>query len=219
MLQTASTFIKRYSWLLAAAVLLACSGSRQRLPYYNTPDFTPLWPQGSAEIKQQVTHRLRSFSLLDQDSNLVTEKTLTGKIHIANFIFTTCSGICPVMTSHFRELQDTLAGDTSVLLLSYSVTPWIDSVPKLKKYAQKFGVDAKQWRLLTGSTAAIYDRARKDYFAEEDLGFQKDSTEFLHTEHFILVDKAQHIRGIYNGTLQLEVERLIADINLLKSED
>ncbi len=214
-----STFVK-YSLVLGLVVMMAgCSSRQQYLPYYNTPDFTPIWPANRSAIDQQVTHRLGDFALVDQDGTKITRQTLAGKIHVADFIFTTCSGICPVMTNRFKKLQDTLAGDPNVILLSYSVTPWIDSVPRLKEFAEKFGANSKYWHLLTGPKAMIYDRARKDYFAEENLGFQKDSTEFLHTEHFILVDKEQRIRGIYNGTLQLELERLITDIKLLETEE
>jgi len=102
--------------------------------------------------------------------------------------------------------------------LSYSVTPWIDSTQKLKKYAEFYNIIPGKWHLLTGDKSKIYELARKSYFAEEEIGFTKDSTEFLHTEHFVLVDASGRIRGIYNGTLSLETERLIGDIRKLQSE-
>ena len=88
-----------------------------------------------------------------------------------------------------------------------------------REYAAKNGIDNPRWHLLTGSKATIYDLARRSYFAEEEPGFTKDSTEFLHTEHFLLVDKNKRIRGIYNGTLQTEIQQLIEDIRVLRRED
>jgi len=108
--------------------------------------------------------------------------------------------------------------DSSVVILSYSVTPWIDTPEKLKDFKSRKQIDKQNWHFLTGNKGSIYKLARQSYFAEESLGFSKDSTEFLHTEHFILVDPTGRIRGIYNGTLQLEAEQLIKDIGVLKKE-
>jgi protein SCO1/2 len=122
------------------------------------------------------------------------------------------------MTIQFESIQKAFEQDQEVVLLSYSVTPWIDSTEKLKKYAEFYKVVPGKWHLLRGNKTEIYELARKSYFAEEEIGFTKDSTEFLHTEHFVLVDKTGRIRGIYNGTLALETERLIADIRILRQE-
>lgn len=122
------------------------------------------------------------------------------------------------MTSHMKKISDTYSADSSVVLLSYSVTPWIDDVARLKEYAALNEINSVQWHLLTGKKSDIYQLARQSYFAEEAIGFTKDSTEFLHTEHFILVDPSLRIRGIYNGTLELEIEQLIKDIRTLKEE-
>jgi protein SCO1 len=188
------------------------------LPYYNTPEFDPIFISDVAEVTSKVTHQIDNFSLTDQDGKSVTEKDIEGKIHVANFIFTSCSSICPKMTNHMKKVSDAFHGASDVILLSYSVTPWIDSVEMLNTYANEKKIDSKNWHLLTGSRAQIYTLARQSYFAEEDLGFTRDSTEFLHTEHFLLVDKTKRIRGIYNGTLQLEIEQLIKDIDELKKE-
>ena len=115
-------------------------------------------------------------------------------------------------------VNDSFKNDDSIVYLSYSVTPWIDKPSVLKKFKTNYGISNKNWHFLTGSKAEIYNLARQSYFAEEDIGFSKDSTEFLHTEHFILVDKTKRIRGIYNGTLQLEMEQLIKDIKTLKQD-
>lgn len=187
------------------------------LPYYNTPDFTPLF-LNPGEAEKTITHRISDFRFTDQDGKQVTQQTVNGKVHVAAFFFTACGSICPKMITQLKRVQDAFVGDSSVVLLSYSVTPWLDSVPVLQRYAQKHQVNAAQWHLLTGYKSAIYELARKSYFAEEEIGFTKDSTEFLHTEHFILVDRTSRIRGIYNGTLPLETDQLIKDIRQLEGE-
>jgi len=187
------------------------------LPYYNTPDFTPLFLTRQ-EALRSVDHRISSFSFTDQHGEKITDKTVRGKIHIANFLFTSCSSICPVMTRHLKTIEEEFGEDTSVVMLSFSVTPWIDSVPRLQQFARKYSIESPEWHLLTGSSKEIYGLARYAYFAEEDLGFTKDSSDFLHTEHVLLVDDTGRIRGIYNGTLQLDMIQLAADIKSLQYE-
>jgi len=202
-------------------LVLACSGSQSAnstLPYYNEPDFTPIFLADKADVPRRIIHIIRPFSFTDQHGRRITEQSIAGKIHVANFIFTSCGSICPVMTKHMKLVQDTFRHDAGVVLLSYSVTPWIDSVARLKTFALARGIDSPNWHLLTGSQGDIYTLARQSYFAEEDLGFTKDSTQFLHTEHVLLIDKTRRIRGIYNGTLQLEAEQLIKDIRQLMKE-
>lgn len=198
-----------------------CVSKREakHLPYYNTADFTPHWINNKETVAKEIGHRINRFSFSDQDSNYISDQTVLGKIHVANFFFTTCSSICPRMTLNLKALQKDFAQNNNVILLSYSVTPWIDSVPRLKKYADKYSIQTGKWHLLTGNTNDIYTLARQSYFAEEETGYSKDSSEFLHTEHFILVDKQGYIRGIYNGTLALETQRLKDDIYILLKED
>jgi protein SCO1/2 len=189
------------------------------LPYYNEPDFTPLFIKNKQAVHDSITHTIGDFSFLNQDSTLVTQQQIENKIHVANFIFTTCGSICPVMTKNMKIVNDTLANDPNIVFLSYSVTPWIDKPYKLKKYMARNEIVNTNWQFLTGNKADIYKLARQSYFAEEDIGFSKDSTEFLHTEHFILVDKSKRIRGIYNGTLALEMQQLVDDIKTLEAEE
>ncbi len=186
-----------------------------RLPYYNTADFTPVWKTGNAT---GPLHSIPAFSLTDQYNTVVDGNTLRGKIYIANFFFTSCGSICPVMTKNLLKVQRAFPADTGIAFLSHTVTPWIDSTARLRRYSDKYGMD-RRWHLVTGSKATIYQLARQAYFAEEAPGFYKDSTEFLHTEHVLLIDAGRHIRGVYNGTLELETDRLISDIRILKRED
>ncbi|MEZ0542099.1 SCO family protein [Fibrella arboris] len=189
----------------------------ESVPYYNSPDFTPLWPATSSEVAQKITHRIADFSFRNQANQLVTQETVAGKIHVASFFFTSCPTVCPKMTALLKAVQDTFQTEPKVALLSFSVTPWIDSVPRLQRYATSKGVVPGKWHLLTGNRSQIYALARQSYFAEEAIGFTKDSTEFLHTEHLLLVDQHRRIRGVYNGTQPLDIDKLIADIRALLS--
>ncbi|GAB3771299.1 SCO family protein [Spirosoma horti] len=200
-------------------MLIACRNETgPELPYYNTPDFSPIFVKSASELAEKIPHTISNFSFRDQNGVTISEKDIEGKIHVADFFFTSCGRICPLMTRHMKLVEKAFPDNKNVVLLSYSVTPWIDSIGRLKAYSRANNIQAKNWHLLTGSKSAIYQLARQSYFAEEELGFSKDSTEFLHTEHFLLVDKQKRIRGIYNGTLELEMQQLIADIRSLLQE-
>jgi protein SCO1/2 len=189
-----------------------------KLPYYNTPDFTPHFIQQPQQVTKEITHTISPFSFTNQHGETVTENTVKGKIHVANFMFTTCPSICPRMTLQMKRVAEAFETDTNVAILSYSVTPWIDNSEVLLNYQRNQKITKSNWFFLTGDKHEIYALARKSYFAEEGLGFTKDSAEFLHTEHFILVDETLRIRGIYNGTLELEANQLMDDIRSLKNE-
>ena len=205
---------KRYSILFSAAVILAAACKQQSsLPYYNTADFTPAWSDNN-----NSSHSIPAFSFTDQNNAVVSEKTFTDKIYIANFFFTSCGSICPRMMQNLLKVQKAFPADNRIGFISHTVTPWIDNVARLNKYAQRFGLD-NRWHLVTGDKAAIYTLARQSYFAEEEPGYTKDSTEFLHTEHILLIDEHKHIRGVYNGTLELEIDRMIDDIKQLLKEE
>ena len=186
------------------------------LPYYNEESFTPKWID-SKNNNLEAFHKIPDFSFLNQNGEKITQKTFENKIYVTDFFFTTCPGICPMMTKNMHLVQDAFKEDDEVLLLSHSVTPTIDSIPQLKKYAisKKIG---KNWHLVTGDKKEIYSLGRQSYFVENDLGETKSMDDFLHTENFILIDKNKHIRGIYNGLNKNSVKQLIADIKTLKKE-
>jgi len=208
----------RIAFLASVSLLVfACAEKKSSLPYYNTPDFTPQFISEN-EATENINHKIGDFSFSDQHSQLISQKEIEGKIHVANFFFTSCGFICPKMTNNMKLVEKEFKNDKDVDILSFTVTPWIDDVRKLNEYADLNEIKSTNWHLLTGNKASIYQLARQSYFAEEELGFTKDSTEFLHTEHFLLVDKTKRIRGIYNGTLELDVRQLIDDIKVLKRE-
>lgn len=188
--------------------MLACS-QEEKVPYYNTADLTPSWKNSDEK------HTIADFSFTNQNGTTVTNSTFEGKYYVASFFFTVCPGICPKINANMKTVADRYAENDMVKFISHSVTPYVDSVPKLKEYAEMHHINSSQWHLVTGGKAEIYKLARRSYFAEEEIGFNADSTEFLHTERFVLIDKNKQIRGVYNGTVALEMERLITDIDLL----
>lgn len=213
-------FLRAYLISCFLWVVFACSSSEVApvLPYYDSPDFEPQFFENTQKAEAKITHHLKSFSFLDQHGQPISDTLLRGKVHVANFFFSRCTNICPNMIKQMRMIESEFGQNTEVEILSFSVTPWLDSVSVLKKYAEKNKIKSKQWHLLTGNKNEIYTLARKSYFAEENLGFNKDNSQFLHTEHVVLVDRTLRIRGIYNGSLGLEMEQLAKDIKLLLAE-
>ena len=197
---------------------MGCSSDATQIPYYNTPDFTPIFLSDNQELKNTITHQISDFSFINQNNQIITNKEIEGKVHVANFMFTSCTSICPDMTGNMKLVEEAFFNDERVAVLSYSVTPWIDTPDKLLDYVKLNNIKTNNWHFLTGNKSDIYSLARESYFAEESIGFSKDSTDFLHTEYFILVDKNKRIRGVYNGTLMLESKQVVEDIKILLEE-
>jgi len=171
----------------------------------------------SQEIRHQKKyHTISNFSLTNQNGQTVTQDTYEGKIYVADFFFTTCQTICPIMTSNMLELQDKLANNPNVLLLSHTVMPEIDTVAQLKKYALQKKVNAAQWNLVTGSKQEIYDLARKQYLVAKEN--PDDPLGLVHTENFVLIDTQKRIRGFYDGTQTQEIDRILHDIGVLQNQ-
>ena len=162
-------------------------------------------------------HRIADFHLQNQNGEWVTQNWVENKIHVADFFFTTCPSICPIMTDNMKDLQIKLAEEDQVRLLSFSVTPDIDSVAQLKKYALEKGVDDRKWNLLTGDKKEIYALARQSYLVAKEDG-NGGPYDMIHTENFVLVDPMQRIRGYYDGTDDLAMEQLLIDLTILQKE-
>lgn len=162
-------------------------------------------------------HRVSDFSLTNQNGKTITQKDYDQKIVVVDFFFTTCPSICPIMTNNMGILQEKIKNQSQVKLLSFSVTPEIDSVAQLKKYAQKNGVLDAHWNLLTGDKKEIYALARKSYFVAKNGG-DGGPFDMIHTENFVLVDPDRRIRGYYDGTNEEEMKTLWKDLQVLKKE-
>jgi len=181
------------------------------LPYFNSADFTPQW--------NTPVHKIPPFSFLDQNGDTISNEIYEGHIYVANFFFTICPGICPKLTENMNVLQEVYENDDDIMLLSHTVMPWVDTVEELKKYSIRKEVNAKKWHLVTGDKTELYTHARNGYFADDDFTKTTNLDDFIHTENFILVDKKGYIRGVYNGTIALDIKRLIRHIDILKNED
>ena len=188
----------------------------ERLPIYQ-PATVNEELVDSTIIHKIKYHKISDFSLTNQNGETITQKFYDDKIYIADFFFTTCQTICPLMTKNMKLIQDRLIEQQDVLLLSHSVTPQIDTVAQLKKYSIKNGVIDSKWNLVTGNKKEIYDLARKSYLAVKDNPY--DNYGMIHTENFILIDKKNQIRGFYDGTVNEEIDRLFEDIDLLKTNN
>ena len=162
-------------------------------------------------------HRIADFSLTNQNGKTVTQKDFKGKIYVADFFFTTCPNICIAMTDNLLKVQEKIKNNHNVMLLSHSVTPKIDSVTQLKKYAIEKGVIDKKWNLVTGGKKEIYELARRSYLAVKEDG-DGGPFDMIHTENFILVDPDRRIRGFYDGTDLEEIQRLLEELEILTQE-
>lgn len=202
--------------LILTLGLFSCSeDGKKQLPIYNPVDFKLKLVDISMRNVSQ-NHTVADFSLTNQNGINITNKDYENKIYVVDFFFTSCPSICPIMTNNMVKIQDEFISNDDIMLLSMSVTPDIDNVQVLKKYAIEKEVNDSKWNITTGSKKHIYELARKSYFAvveQGDGGLQ----DFIHTPNFILIDTKKQIRGIYDGTDDDEISRLIKDIKILKS--
>ena len=188
---------------------------KKQLPIYNPSDFNPKYVDWSVRDITQ-NHTVKDFNLINQNGNVITSKDYENKIYVVDFFFTRCPSICPIMTDNMKLVQDEYIDDNNIMLLSLSVTPDIDNIEVLKNYAIEKGVNDLKWNITTGSKKHIYELARKSYFAVVDQG-DGGLQDFIHTPNFVLVDTKKQIRGIYDGTEDKEISRLIKDISILKN--
>jgi len=198
---------------------------KKSLPIYNPSDVNPELVDSTVQYVAN-NHTIADFKFTNQNGKIITQKDYEGKIYVADFFFTTCPTICPKMTDNMVWLQNQIKNNPKVMLLSHSVTPDIDSVPVLKKYAIKKGVIDSKWNLVTGDKKDIYYIARKSYLAVK-TGKPEELYDMVHTENFVLVDAKRRVRGFYDGT-NLDgptepgiknVKQLLEDIIFLSSEE
>ncbi len=190
---------------------------KKSLPIFNPADVNPELVDSTVQYIRKY-HKIPAFSFVNQNGKIITDKTYAGKIYVADFFFTTCGSICPKMTNNMALVQQAYLTESRVMFLSHTVFPEIDSVAVLKRYAQEKGVNDRKWNLVTGDKKEIYSLARKAYLAVK-LGKPSELYDMVHTENFVLVDAQKRVRGFYDGTNKEEIERLIADIQLLLQEE
>jgi len=169
------------------------------LPFFEDRSFTPRW--------QPVEHRVADFSLTTQAGKVVGAHDLDGYIYVASFVYTKCAAVCPLLVRQLARVQAAMRTRPDVRIVSFSVTPETDTPAVLASFGRDRGIDAARWWLLTGDRNQIYSLARQSYFADDDR-----TGDFLHTEKVLLVDRAGHLRGVYNGTQPFQVDQLVKDI-------
>ena len=209
------TFSTLRSWGLAcvfaslALTFSSCIEKKgQPLPIYGEKDIS-----GS----DTIYHTIGNFKLVNQDSAIITDETLDGKIYVADFFFTSCRTICPVMKTQMRRVYDVVKNDPDVLIVSHTIDPEYDTVGLLKDYAQRLGVETDKWHFLTGNKDSIYHLAQTSYFVTA-MEAESEPDGFIHSGAFLLIDKQGRIRGKYDGTNEAEVNQLLEDIRILKGE-
>lgn len=202
----------RMSYLVCPMVigffLVSCATRDEKLPVF-----------GEREVDgvDTVYHTIAPFSFVDQDSSTITNNTFRDKIYVADFFFSTCRTICPIMKTQMLRVYEATSEMPDVLLLSHTIDPEYDSVGLLHDFADRLGVESKRWHFVTGIKDSIYKIAQTSYFATA----MDDKTEpdgFIHSGAFLLIDKQQRIRGKYDGTKEEDVNRLIVDIKRLRRE-
>ena len=218
MIKKYKVFILSMAVVSIAAILMFYNVLKpeEKLPIYQ-PNMVSFQLVDSTMQHVKRFHKIKDFSLVNQNGEKVTNENYRDKIYIADFFFTTCQGICPIMKENMIILQDEYKDDDQVYLLSHTVTPEIDTKEVLKKYSLEKGVIDSKWNLVTGDKKQIYNLARKSYLVAEDIEKSK-LFEMIHTENFVLVDPERRIRGFYDGTDQESMNALIYDIKVLKKE-
>jgi len=219
-------FIKKYRILIITFILFSivtvslfynALKPQKTLPIYNPADVNPELVDSTVQFVAKY-HTIADFSFTNQNGKTITQKDYEGKIYVADFFFTTCGSICPIMTTNMIDVQKAFVNNPKVMILSHTVTPEIDSVPVLKKYAVEKGVIDSKWNLVTGDKKDIYSMARKSYLAVK-LGKPEELYDMVHTENFVLVDTERRVRGFYDGTKKEDIQKLIEDIQWLLTED
>ena len=195
------------------ATMYLLVNKKTELPIFNPIDFNPELVDATIQGINE-NHTVSDFKLINQNGKVITQSDYNDKIYVTDFFFTRCPSICPIMSTNMEKLQNTFRKENEVMFLSMSVTPEMDSVPILKKYAEKNGVIDAKWNVTTGDKKHIYNLARKSYFAAVDQG-DGGLQDFIHTPNFILIDRKKRIRGVYDGTKEEEVKRITQDIKRL----
>jgi len=224
---------KRYRWfflvlsLISAVVLTLFYNALKpvkQLPVYTPAMVNPELVDTLIQYQNnKFRHKIADFSFQNQNNKTITQDDYKDVIYVADFFFTTCPTICPIMTDNMAWLQEQIKDMDDVKLLSFSVTPDIDTPEVLRKYADEKGVIDEKWNLVTGDKKDIYYLARQSFLAVK-TGSPDELYDMVHTENFVLVDKKGRIRGFYDGTLLDEnqddaknVKQLLEDIQWLRN--
>ncbi|MBL7737282.1 MAG: SCO family protein [Chitinophagaceae bacterium] len=175
---------------------------------------------GYADERFQVLNTVRPFSFVNQDGKQVSERDVEGKVYVAEYFFTTCNGICPILNNNMKRVYEKFKDEPDFVILSHTCDPETDSVARLKVYADSLGAQAPKWQFLTGRKDSLYQSARVSYLLDDpNNNMQKMEDQFLHTQFFALVDRSGQVRKkIYDGLKKNEIRELEKDIATLLKE-
>ena len=196
--------------ILFLIMLISCETIQRNnaLPYYGNTIY---------EADDTIYHAIADFRFVDQDSAMVTNNTFDGKIYVADFFFTSCPTICPIMKKQMLRIYEKIERMNDVAILSHTIDPTHDTVALLRDYASRLGVKSEKWKFVTGNQDEIYEIGETSYMvmADEDPDAPGG---FIHSGAFLLIDKNRRIRGVYDGTVEEQVNVLMRDIDQLLRE-
>lgn len=200
------------AWVIAAS----CSSKSEKLPILGRKEIKNVTFEGKIQA-DTIYHMIPDFSFTNQNGEVITQDIFKDKIYIADFFFTTCPTICPIMKTQMLRVYEKFKDNPEVMILSHTIDPKHDSVAVLHEFADRLGVTGNMWQFVTGDQDEIYDIGQNSYMvtAREDPG---EPGGYLHSGAFLLVDKERRIRGIYDGTLEEKVDILMKDIDKLLKE-
>jgi protein SCO1 len=198
------------------AVFASCDSGQRKLPILGERDAVNRNVDGK-EVTDTIYHTIPGFNFVNQSGDTVTENVTKGKIYVADFFFTTCPTICPVMKKQMLKIYKEFKDTPELMILSHTIDPEHDTPEVLKSYANDLGADGVKWQFLTGPKEKIYEIGEGSYMATAK---QDSSAEggFIHSGAFVLVDKEKHVRGMYDGTTEEGTQKLIGDIRILLEE-
>lgn len=201
---------------IISMLMLECAQKEKALPILGRREIKNVTFDGGIKA-DTIYHTIGDFKFVDQDSAFITPKTFEGKIYIADFFFTSCPTICPIMKTQMLRVYEAFKDNDQVLLLSHSIDPEHDTVAVLRDFAEKLGVESSKWHFVTGIKEEIYEVGQKNYMvtARDD---PNEPGGYLHSGAFLLIDKERRIRGIYDGTVEEDVNELMRDIPILIAE-
>jgi protein SCO1 len=203
--------------LLLAWLFAGCQSDPQKLPILGERDTVTKTINGQ-QVVDTVYHTIPDFSFVNQYGDTVTQANTANKIYVTDFFFTSCPTICPIMKKEMLRVYKSIDKEADVIILSHSIDPTHDTPTVLKQYADDLGVSGTKWQFLTGNREKIYDIGQNHYLVTAGT----DSTApggYIHSGAFMLIDKKRRVRGMYDGTLEKAVDKLIKDIEILKKEN
>ncbi|MET0636296.1 MAG: SCO family protein [Chitinophagaceae bacterium] len=167
-------------------------------------------------VRSDTISVVKPFSFRTQDGNTFTNNDVAGKVYVAEYFFTSCPGICPVMNNNMRQVYDRFKKEPGFMIVSHTCDPERDSVQQLKRYSDSMGVDTKHWVFVTGRKDSLYNMARLSYTIDDPANnLLSVDDDFLHTQFWALVNQKGEVKRVYDGLKEKEIREMMTEINKL----